>query len=178
MKLRLKPPSPAMAVACLALLVALGGTSYAAVAIPANSVGTRQLKANAVTSAKIDNGTIQTSDLSSRAVTSLKGATGPQGPAGSALAYGDVPATVSDGGIVHYGWTGAVDHISTGIYCLSGFSGTLNNVVVSVDASAPDDGADAQAEIGHSYCSSNTQIEVQTYNGDNRANEPFDFAVN
>lgn len=42
------------AIAYLALFVALGGTSYAAFSIPANSVGTRQLKNNSVTPIKLD----------------------------------------------------------------------------------------------------------------------------
>jgi hypothetical protein len=46
-------PSPAMVVACLALMVALGGTSYAAIKLPANSVGTKQLKKGAVTGVKV-----------------------------------------------------------------------------------------------------------------------------
>jgi hypothetical protein len=46
-------PSPAMIVACLALMVALGGTSYAAIKLPANSVGTKQLKKGAVTGVKV-----------------------------------------------------------------------------------------------------------------------------
>jgi hypothetical protein len=46
-------PSPAMVVACIALAVALGGTSYAAVRLPANSVGTKQLKRGAVTGIKV-----------------------------------------------------------------------------------------------------------------------------
>jgi len=37
-----------MVVACLALTVALGGVSYAAAVLPKNSVGTAQLKKNAV----------------------------------------------------------------------------------------------------------------------------------
>jgi hypothetical protein len=41
------------AVACLALLVALGGTSYGAVGLPSNSVGTRQLQNGAVTKQKL-----------------------------------------------------------------------------------------------------------------------------
>ncbi|MET0206888.1 MAG: hypothetical protein ABW228_06890, partial [Thermoleophilaceae bacterium] len=45
--------SPSMAVAFLALLVALGGTSYAVAQLPANSVGAKQLKKNAVTAAKV-----------------------------------------------------------------------------------------------------------------------------
>ncbi len=47
-------PSPAMVVACLALSVALGGTSVAAIqALPRDSVGAKQLKRNAVTGPKI-----------------------------------------------------------------------------------------------------------------------------
>src|SRR5205085_2377270 len=37
----------------VALFVALGGTSYAAIHVPANSIGTKQLKRNAVTQPKI-----------------------------------------------------------------------------------------------------------------------------
>ena len=45
--------TPALVVATLALVVALGGTGYAALAIPRNSVGTRQLRNDAVTDPKI-----------------------------------------------------------------------------------------------------------------------------
>jgi hypothetical protein len=66
--------SPSMMVACIALLVALGGTSVAAVsALPRNSVGSLQLKnsavigtkiaTNAVTSAKVKNGSLVTADF-------------------------------------------------------------------------------------------------------------------
>lgn len=59
--------------ATMALIVALGGTSYAAIALPANSVGRKQLKtgavtnselrANAVTSAKVKNGSLRAKDF-------------------------------------------------------------------------------------------------------------------
>ncbi len=49
-------PSPAMAVALLALVLALTGTAYAA--LGKNSVGTRQLKAQAVTTGKIANNAV------------------------------------------------------------------------------------------------------------------------
>jgi hypothetical protein len=53
-----------MGVACIALLVALGGTSVAAVtAVPNNSVGTAQLKKDAVTSDKIKSGAVQSSEI-------------------------------------------------------------------------------------------------------------------
>ena len=51
-----KRPSPSMVVACLALTVSLSGWGYAATVIPKNSVGTAQLKKNAVVAAKVKNG--------------------------------------------------------------------------------------------------------------------------
>jgi hypothetical protein len=58
-------PSPSMAVAFLALLVALGGTSYAVAQLPANSVGAKQLKKNAVTAAKVKNRSLLAQDFKS-----------------------------------------------------------------------------------------------------------------
>jgi hypothetical protein len=55
--------SPAMLVACIALAVALGGTGYAAMVLPANSVGTLQLKANAVNGPKVKDGSLTLADL-------------------------------------------------------------------------------------------------------------------
>jgi hypothetical protein len=51
-------PSPAMVVACAALTVALGGTGYAALKLPRNSVGTKQLKNSAVTNKKLARGAV------------------------------------------------------------------------------------------------------------------------
>jgi hypothetical protein len=45
-------------VAYLALFVALGGTSYAAVNLPAGSVGSKQLRNGAVTNAKLARGSV------------------------------------------------------------------------------------------------------------------------
>jgi hypothetical protein len=52
-RLRPRAPSPALVVAFVALVVALGGTSYAAFSLPNGSVGTPQLKNKAVTNAKL-----------------------------------------------------------------------------------------------------------------------------
>jgi hypothetical protein len=75
-------PSPAMVVAVVALFVALGGGAYAAFRLPANSVGSKQLKRHAVTPTKVAPATVrlfrgQTGD---RGVQGLKGDTGPTGP--------------------------------------------------------------------------------------------------
>lgn len=52
-----------MAVAFLALLVALGGSSYAAVKLSKNSVRTTHIKNNAVTGAKVKNNTLTGADI-------------------------------------------------------------------------------------------------------------------
>lgn len=85
----LRRPSPALVVASLALLVALTGTSYAAVTLAKNSVGTLQLKAGAVTSPKVKDGSLRTVDLAPAARVALKGQVGPQGPAGPKGDKGD-----------------------------------------------------------------------------------------
>ncbi len=54
------------AIALAALFVALGGTSYAAMAIPRNSVGAHQLRRGAVTSTKIHSGAITPGKLASK----------------------------------------------------------------------------------------------------------------
>jgi hypothetical protein len=59
MNRRLRAPSPALVISLIALFVALGGTTYAAAtSLPANSVGTPQLKNLAVTRTKIANAAV------------------------------------------------------------------------------------------------------------------------
>jgi hypothetical protein len=91
-------PSPAMVVACLALIVALGGTSVAAVSqlVPRNSVGPRQIQFGAVTGPKIRNNAVTSVKVANRSLLRADfapgqlpaGPTGPQGPAGPAGAAG------------------------------------------------------------------------------------------
>ena len=80
-------PSPSMLVAFAALMVALGGTSYAIAQLPANSVGTKQLKKNAVNTAKVKDRSLVAKDFKSgqlpRGQKGDAGARGPAGPAGS-----------------------------------------------------------------------------------------------
>lgn len=72
----------ASVMATIAVFIALGGTSYAALKLPRNSVGNTQLKANAVTSAKIRNASIRRVDLAPNARTGTRGPRGAAGPAG------------------------------------------------------------------------------------------------
>src|SRR5438067_2477861 len=65
-------PSPAMVVACLALVVALGGSAYAVSALPKNSVGTKQIKNSAVKTAKIKDGAVTNLKIKDGSVTAPK----------------------------------------------------------------------------------------------------------
>ena len=67
MRAWIRLPSPAMGVALVALVVALGGTSYAALRI-----GTKQIKSNAITSPKIRNGQVKNVDLARNSVVTAK----------------------------------------------------------------------------------------------------------
>ncbi len=85
----IRRPSPALVISCVALALALGGTSFAAVsALPKNSVGTPQLKASAVTSAKVMNRSLLRADFAPGQLPAgpagPAGPTGPAGPAGPA----------------------------------------------------------------------------------------------
>jgi Collagen triple helix repeat (20 copies) len=69
---RITHTAPATVIACIALAIALSGTSYAAFVLPANSVSSKQLK----------NRSIQRIDIGKKTIASLRGQRGPQGPAG------------------------------------------------------------------------------------------------
>jgi hypothetical protein len=81
---KLRRPSPALVVACLALAVSLGGVGYAAVTLPKNSVGTPQLKRNAVVSAKVKDRSLKAVDFATGQLPA-----GPQGPQGLKGDQGD-----------------------------------------------------------------------------------------
>jgi hypothetical protein len=113
-------PSPALVVATIALLVALGGSGYAAVALtlPANSVGTAQLKSNAVISSKVKDHSLLKADFASgqipagpRGAPGAPGAPGPagaRGPTGPAGTASTKWALVGKDGTLIAGSTGVV----------------------------------------------------------------------
>ncbi len=96
--------------ALLALFVALGGTSYAALRLPRGSVGTRQIRDRAVTLRKI----------SPRARHALHGALGPRGPIGPRGSRGATGARGSGGPKGAKGSTGARGPVGPTVGALGG----------------------------------------------------------
>jgi hypothetical protein len=98
MKIKVTRPSPAMIVALIALFAALSGTAFAA--LGKNSVGTRQLKAKAVTAGKIANNAVTSAKVAKNSLTGADinvGALGTIPSAGHAASAGNAD-TVSGHG--------------------------------------------------------------------------------
>jgi len=153
-------PSPAMVVACLALLIALTGTSVAAVqALAPNSVGTPQLKPNAVTAVKIKNGNVTAAKLARNSVTSSTvldksltandfggalpaGPTGPPGPTGAAGPAGTIgPIVVRQAGVVVQGGVAHNSQYSTATVSVNC---NANEKAISAGTGWSDDAADRE----------------------------------
>src|SRR3954447_5422307 len=133
--------------ATLALFIALGGTSYAALTLPKNSVGSKQirkravgsseLRTNAVTSRSVRNRTLRTSDLSLSARSSLRGAQGPPGQAGPAGPSGTaLRAIVNSAGERVAGNADRVNHIGGSNEYRVDFARDLSGCVFSATLAA------------------------------------------
>ena len=132
----LRRPSPALVVACIALVVALGGTATAA------SVAIRS-------SAQIAPGVIQKSDLSTRALRSLT-KTGPAGPAGAAGVAGERGADGATGAAGPRGEAGP-----------QGENGPAG--ATGPQGAAGDDGKDAFTDVGADFSQNPRVMGGATY---------------
>ena len=116
--------------AFVALFVALSAGSYAAITLPKNSVGSKQLKANAVTSPKVKNGSLLASDFKAGQLPAGKqgppGPQGAQGPAGAAGASGATKVTPLDSSTI----VAAGADQSTSVSCDPGEKATGGGVFV------------------------------------------------
>jgi hypothetical protein len=88
-ELFVRRPSPALVISLVALFVALGGTGYAALKLPKNSVGSSQIKTGAVRSSEVKDRSLKRKDFGSEQIpTGKRGAVGPAGPPGANGANG------------------------------------------------------------------------------------------
>lgn len=151
--------SPATVIACIALLVALGGTSAAAVTLARNSVGTAQLKNSAVTNSKIASNAVTTAKVKNHSLLRVdfangqipggpRGPVGPPGPAGAAGARGPTgpagppgagAATMwaligGGGGVVASSGGVSVQHPSTGNYYVTFGSALTGKAILATQA--------------------------------------------
>jgi len=167
--------------ATIALVVALGGTSYAAITLPKNSVGSKQIKKNAVTSSKIKKNAVKSSKIKdgtllgkdfkagqipagakgASGATGAPGAKGDKGDPGTAKGYARVDGAT---GAVTLGSniaTANVNHAFLGGYCISGLSFTPQNVMVTPESTG---GLNVNPEVGigvgPSDCPAGTQVRV------------------
>ncbi|GAA5125045.1 hypothetical protein GCM10023339_47570 [Alloalcanivorax gelatiniphagus] len=152
----------------LALIVALGGTSYAAIAIPKDSVGSKQIINSSVKSADVKNGSLQGADFKPGELPAGKqgpagpagpaGAAGPAGPAGTARAFARVSGGATPVLNTAKGFTG-VTHVATGVYCIAlpGFDASTTSWFATVDwLSTADPEGNATAMVRRTGCPGGT----------------------
>jgi hypothetical protein len=178
--------------ATLALVFAMGGTSYAAYSLPHNSVGASQIRTNAVKSSEIDwssvttgkvrDGTLRAQDFAGGQLPAgPQGPQGPQGPAGGATAY----AKVAPGGGVtqSQGFAGgAVAYAGGGIYCVSGLPFHPRSAMVTADTANTSVPVVASVDapgmgLAPSGCSTGAQASVKVVNSTNSNATPAGFFI-
>jgi hypothetical protein len=167
MRSPLSSPKLANITALLALVVATAGTSYAAVTLPKNSVGSKQLQKNSVVSKKVKDGSLAAKDFAAGQLP--KGEQGPPGTNGTAVAY----ALIAPDGTVNLAQSKGITQANvlhnvvspgTGRYCISGLPFTPKHVVATVDAGTANANAPlVNAAVGPTnQCPVGTQLTVLT----------------
>jgi hypothetical protein len=172
-----KHVSYANVTATVALVVALGGSSYAALQLPRNSVGTRQLRPGAVRSEDVRNRTLRTIDFSRSARAALAGPmgpAGPQGPPGPAAAK-FAAAVASTGRLVRGNATSGGSAGTTGSYVI-GFSESVSSCVYTATLGSTDNSSVVAGRV--TVRDEGGRVGVQTYDaGGAPADLPFHLLV-
>lgn len=191
--------SPATVIAGIALLVALAGTSAAAVTLARNSVGTAQLQASAVTNSKIAANAVTTGKVKNHSLLRVdfasgqipagpRGPVGPPGPAGAAGARGptgpagssaaNVWAVVkSDGTIARQKGVSSVSRTAVGRYTVTFLSGVSACSWLATLTNLDPNGTLTSATITTNASATATQVRVATAFQGSAADEPFSIAV-
>jgi hypothetical protein len=166
--------------ATLALFVALGGSSYAAIKLPSNSVGPRQIRTGAVGSSEIHDRSVHLKDLTVSTRNALKGqkgdvgAPGAAGPAGAAAVK--YFATVSPAGEFLRGNANSGGHAgSTGSYVV-GFPASVSACSYSATLGTADSTATQAGRV--TVNDQGGKVGVQTFDAaGSPADLPFHLLV-
>ena len=175
-------PSPALVVASIALLVALGGTSWAAVTLAPRSVDNAALKTSAVNSRVIQNGQVKSSDLAPGVIrrgppgapgadgaAGAAGQTGPSGPAGPGAKW----ALISKDGVILAQSGGiTVAHPFAGAYYANFGSAVTGKTVQVTNAYRDDDSSFRGAPLA-SICGAGTEGSTCVIAGTNNTSTVF-----
>lgn len=183
---KLSMPSPAMAVALVALFIAIGGSGYAATGLADHSAATAaKTKSKKVAGPRGPAGPVgragPVGPAGPRGQAGPAGPTGGTGPAGTALGYARVDADGTlNGSLPSKGVTSAnISHVGTGKYCFSGLGFTPASVMATLSWSAPQWSASAfvllpgDAPALTNSCSAGWQAFVGTGDGTTARDEPF-----
>jgi hypothetical protein len=175
--LRRLHPSPALVISCVALALALGGTSYAALRLPKNSVTTYQVKDFSLLARDFKRGQIPAGPAGpagAEGPAGPQGPAGPAGPSGSAKAYARVLGSGAVDTAHSRGVT--VSHPFTGVYCITVTGGASNAVATRDSTSEP---GLISAGVVLTRCPSGTSVEVRTFHtSGTAADEPFMVLIN
>jgi hypothetical protein len=149
-------PSPALVVACAALLVALAGTGYAALKLPRNSVTTVQVKDFSLLARDFKRGQVPAGK---------QGPPGPVGPTGPAGAGAKWALVAPSGAIIAQSGGISARHVGDGYYVLDfGASVQGHLIFASYSRSSDDRGAPGAIRAGICTTSSNEGDNCATGN--------------
>jgi hypothetical protein len=174
-------PSPALVIACVALFVALAGTGVAAVEVlvPRNSVGTAQLRSNAIVSAKVKDHSLEAKDFASGQLPAgpagATGATGPAGPIGPGISSWAI--VKANGALDKASGVTTVTRKSVGTYDVA-FAVDVTNCSLLASARTDTAGLTTRGAIANfNRTTTPTIVEVTTSTGTAAADRAFSLAA-
>jgi hypothetical protein len=161
--------------ATLALVLAAGGSSYAALSLPRDSVGSAQIRRGAVGTGELRNHGVHAVDIAPSTRRSLRGQRGPTGPSGTAAAK--YFAAVAPNGDFLRGNATSGGHTvqSSGIYTV-GFDQSVSGCAYSATLGTTDGSAVVPGRI--TVTDVGGRVEVHTFDASgNTADLPFHLIV-
>src|SRR5918912_123832 len=161
--------------ATLALVLAAGGTSYAALSLPHDSVGSAQIRRGAVGTSELRNHGVHAIDIAPSTRRSLRGQRGVAGPPGSPAAK--FFAAVDSNGVFLRGNATSGGHtaVGSGVYTV-GFAQSVSSCAYTATLGTTDGSAVAAGRV--TVTDVGGRVEVRTFDAaGNPTDLPFHLMV-